>query len=202
MAPPRKYHSEEERRLARNAASKRWADANREKHRAAVKKCRENPEAKESHRLRQLEYAKKNREKEKNRAAKWRALNPEKEMAMRRNYYISNREAVIDRNRRHRSANKEAYLMYGRLYKAKKRASGEYVHPSYIGLLLLEQAAKCACCDASFSDTEYHIDHVIPLSKGGVHKNSNLQLLCALCNRRKASRPLMDFLIILEGENA
>jgi hypothetical protein len=31
MAPPRKYHSEEERRLARNAASKRWADANRRK---------------------------------------------------------------------------------------------------------------------------------------------------------------------------
>lgn len=33
-----------------------------------------------------------------------------------------------------------------------------------------------------------HIDHVIPLSRGGNNEESNLQLLCAACNLKKADK--------------
>ena len=31
----------------------------------------------------------------------------------------------------------------------------------------------------------HHIDHIVPLSKGGLHTKDNLQMLCAPCNRGK-----------------
>lgn len=119
---------------------------------------------------------------------------------MHRSYYVRNKDEVIRRNRAFRERNRELYLMYGRLYKAKRRSSGEYVHPSFIGVLLSEQGASCACCSASFSEVEYHVDHVVALASGGKHEHRNLQLLCGTCNRRKADRPLMVFLAILEAE--
>jgi 5-methylcytosine-specific restriction endonuclease McrA len=33
-----------------------------------------------------------------------------------------------------------------------------------------------------------HIDHIIPLDKGGPHIQENLQLLCYKCNRAKGSK--------------
>lgn len=35
----------------------------------------------------------------------------------------------------------------------------------------------------------WHIDHVIPLSKGGAHERSNWALACAQCNIKKRDKP-------------
>lgn len=43
---------------------------------------------------------------------------------------------------------------------------------------------KCVYC----SDTRnLEIDHIVPLSKGGTEDRSNLQTLCAPCNRKKGA---------------
>lgn len=44
---------------------------------------------------------------------------------------------------------------------------------------------KCANCG---SKKNLHIDHIVPLSKSGTNKKSNLQLLCRDCNLRKGGR--------------
>jgi 5-methylcytosine-specific restriction endonuclease McrA len=48
------------------------------------------------------------------------------------------------------------------------------------------QSCKCACCERSIKDG-YHVDHIVPISKGGKHEPKNLQLLCPTCNLRKSN---------------
>lgn len=45
--------------------------------------------------------------------------------------------------------------------------------------------AVCHWCARSFSPRECHADHVIPLSRGGVHALGNLVISCKRCNLRK-----------------
>jgi 5-methylcytosine-specific restriction endonuclease McrA len=37
-------------------------------------------------------------------------------------------------------------------------------------------------------DGNFHVDHILPWSRGGQTKLSNLQMLCPTCNLRKGSR--------------
>lgn len=52
--------------------------------------------------------------------------------------------------------------------------------------LLRIQRGLCAGCECKLST--WHIDHVIPLSRGGSNWVGNLQLLCQPCNQSKCDR--------------
>ena len=47
----------------------------------------------------------------------------------------------------------------------------------------------------------FEIDHIRPTSKGGANIDENLQLLCALYNRRKSNRTMQYLLDILSQES-
>jgi len=49
---------------------------------------------------------------------------------------------------------------------------------------------KCAICKAELTEKEPHIDHIIPLIKGGGNAESNLQALCWQCNLKKGTKIL------------
>ena len=50
------------------------------------------------------------------------------------------------------------------------------------------ESACCHWCKDSFNPSQCHVDHVIPLSKGGAHCLSNLVIACAKCNLSKGSK--------------
>lgn len=58
--------------------------------------------------------------------------------------------------------------------------------------LLEKWGRKCAYCNEE--DSRLEIDHIIPKSKGGSNRVSNLTIACKDCNRTKANNPLQDFL--------
>jgi 5-methylcytosine-specific restriction endonuclease McrA len=49
---------------------------------------------------------------------------------------------------------------------------------------------KCVLCNADLMEKEPHIDHIIPLYKGGGSETSNLQALCWECNLKKGTKIL------------
>lgn len=52
---------------------------------------------------------------------------------------------------------------------------------------------KCASCGV-ITDTKLEIEHIIPKSKGGSNRVSNLTLSCTKCNQRKGNKPIEQFL--------
>lgn len=54
--------------------------------------------------------------------------------------------------------------------------------------MLERQRWLCACGCGRSLYLGYHIDHVVPIARGGAHELANLQLLAPICNLRKGAR--------------
>ena len=58
---------------------------------------------------------------------------------------------------------------------------------------VLKRDRICQLCGATNEDERLQVDHITPQSKGGSNDISNLQVLCAPCNRGKSNRDDTDF---------
>lgn len=56
------------------------------------------------------------------------------------------------------------------------------------------QRWKCVACCCDLKRAGYHMDHIMPLSKGGRHAPENIQLLCPSCNVRKSAKDPIAFM--------
>ena len=55
-------------------------------------------------------------------------------------------------------------------------------------------AGGATCCYCQAKNLPLQIDHLVPRSRGGTDRVSNLALACNRCNQKKGNRPLEDFL--------
>ncbi|MDR2892962.1 MAG: HNH endonuclease [Deltaproteobacteria bacterium] len=56
--------------------------------------------------------------------------------------------------------------------------------------ILARDGYRCKMCGASAADTKLHVDHIIPVSRGGITEERNLQTLCQRCNLGKGALSL------------
>lgn len=140
------------------------------------------------------EYQKQNREKLRIYEAAWRAKNPEKAAAPKVRWSQKNRESEAARLALWRRNNPEAKKANNHARRALSAgASGSHTRSDIVNLLNL-QKHRCASCKLKVLKSGklvYHVDHIMPLSKGGSNSPDNLQILCPACNLRKhAKHPL------------
>lgn len=113
-----------------------------------------------------------------------------------REWYGKNREAVIAKVGDWVKKNPGKYRTVQRASfhrrAARVRENGGSFTPGQIEALRRLQKNRCAACEKPL--TEYHIDHVMPVAKGGSNDISNIQLLCPKCNRQKSAKHPVEFM--------
>lgn len=58
---------------------------------------------------------------------------------------------------------------------------------------LYHRDPTCQACRAAVPFARAELDHVIPLWKGGVSEEGNLQILCAFCHAEKTATDQRDY---------
>jgi 5-methylcytosine-specific restriction endonuclease McrA len=54
---------------------------------------------------------------------------------------------------------------------------------------------KCHYCEKQLTRFSATLDHIQPVSRGGIHSYDNLTTACLHCNSRRGNRPVMDAII-------
>ena len=81
-----------------------------------------------------------------------------------------------------------------------KTTDDKTVTLEFINNLIILQKWECKWCKEKLIKkwkVNYHIDHIIPISKWWLHTASNIQLLCKNCNSSKNNRTINDIFFCL-----
>lgn len=114
---------------------------------------------------------------------RWREKHPSGHRGTRYTHSLTIEEKrEIDRRRYY--ANKERSRAKKRNREALKRAAEGTHTDADVRAQYKRQHGKCYYCQTKVGNI-YHVDHVIPLSRGGSNGPDNLVIACPKCNRSK-----------------
>ena len=177
-------------------------------------------ENKESIAIYKKAYREENKEKIATKDKIYREENKESLNAKSRDYHHANKESLAIYKKTYYAENKEYLVIKSKAYnqtrmgrlvdrnKTHKRRflklanndgtiPTQYGYPLTIELndLMIWQNHKCIYCDSALTlDETTHLDHIVPLSKGGEHSINNVQWLCSYCNLHKSDMSESEFL--------
>lgn len=175
-------------RACDSARKLQWERDNKDRVKASLER------RKESISKRHAAYYAKNADLLKAKAALHYHSNIEKQKEARREYFLRNREKFLERATAWRIANPERRQAINQNRRARKKANGGRLSSDIVKKLLKLQRGLCAACRCTLSKSGKHLDHVIPLSRGGENSDVNVQLLCPTCNSQKSASHPIDFM--------
>lgn len=128
---------------------------------------------------------------QKERAKELRESKKDEKREYDRAYREANADKCRENDRRKVKANPAAYQAIRNNYKHRRRAIEALgIESSVLAYWTAEQPKACFYCGDDCIEN-FHVDHFMPLSKGGAHVLTNLRISCASCNLSKnASDPL------------
>ena len=130
---------------------------------------------------------------------KYREANKEKIAVQSKAYYKENKETILAQSKAYNKANKEKLKDYNKVWGLRNRDKcsaklAKYRATKFGATIYMtnEDKAKIAELYTIAKDTSklfgynWEVDHIVPLSKGGLHKLSNLQVVPKSWNRAKS----------------
>lgn len=125
---------------------------------------------------------------------RWVAENPDKARKHRKTEYARHSDKIKERRTRHAKENPGMVLAWSRNKRARKRLAGGSHTSADIASIRKLQRDHCAepSCRIKLHG-KGHVDHIVPLFRGGSNDRRNLQILCAPCNMRKRYKDPLDF---------
>lgn len=118
----------------------------------------------------------------------YRTVNKTAHLKRQNNWYEKNKEDVKERVALYKKEYPEQYRMYANRRAASKKTDiiEIFTHQDIINVY----GDKCFYCGGLFE----HIDHYMPLSRGGSHTLENVRPSCEHCNLTKSNKLPEDFI--------
>ena len=135
-------------------------------------------------------------EKERNRA--WAKKNRDHVVAYQVAYRLENKILIDERDRAYRERTKEQQAVWRRNYKSRRKGADGFFAVGDVLAIFGRQSGLCFWCGCDIR-SEYHVDHFIPLVKGGSNLPANIVLACPTCNTSRGSKMPDEFRMYLES---
>lgn len=132
-------------------------------------------------------YREQNPDKAKESNRKWHNENLDIAHLIQRRWYEANREKRLKYYSRWRRSNRNATRQHSAKRRARKLGAGGEISALDIKLQYDRQLGKCYWCGRNVGES-YHVDHVIPLSRGGSNTPCNIVIACPTCNYSKKDK--------------
>tara|TARA_R100000951_G_scaffold115638_1_gene124377 strand:+ start:151 stop:660 length:510 start_codon:yes stop_codon:yes gene_type:complete len=116
----------------------------------------------------------------------YRKANEEKKKAYDKAYYKANKEKRTTQKKVWRKSNKDKECVSSAKRRALKFRATIYLTAT--DKKEIDNLYKLAQDKTKETETQWHVDHIIPLTKGGLHKPTNLQVVPASWNISKGNR--------------
>lgn len=136
--------------------------------------------------LRELRHAWyiQNRDRHNEKSLKRYAENREQELENKRKWYVRNRSEHIKKALAWRAGVPGRGAEYARRRRAQKSGAEGNHTANDVKQQYENQRGKCYYCHKKVGN-DYHVDHVIPLSRGGSNGPENIVIACPTCNCSK-----------------
>lgn len=172
-----------------NLSNTEWRKANPEKAAKSIKNWQlKNPEKRKASTIRANQKRKEQRRIE---CIEWRKKNADKIKKSWQKYKEEHKDRLKENRRKYEEKFPERVRAGKHTRRARLLDLDSKIDPDYIKFLRIAQNMKCNYCNETME--KYQIDHIFPIAKGGNNDNSNLQLLCPSCNRKKGSKTDSEF---------